>query len=417
MLKDTATFAAKDPKTFGDILRLSVMQSPVKAVGRIGEATWARGNDNYQNDLSNQFFDSYMQNDTRNFQKTNNDVKTGSYDDTMKRIEAFQEHKDILGSMKPDFISDTTFGDAADTISWAIPGPGVIAKGVKGAVKGGAAVGKGVKGARTALAAAKASGFARDASRGFKMGLGMAGGLGTGGIGGVPLGLAKKVNKINASGSIEEGVQNKVKAVYDEVMSFPKNIPGHEDLAGKSFEDVMNIANNTQDTELINLTNTLYQEQNAMAPLTVLDAAQSVSTGAPATLGKTLTQKNLGWMAKHIDPTDVSTHTLSYFTKTKDQLKQHMFGTLRGGAARAGLDSSALEFKRWQDIPDDALEKALSGWDGNFHGVVDSTGNKVPSLGLAWDHIDSLYNGGENTTRNLQAMVQYINASLGAKRS
>ena len=139
-LKDTATFAAKDPKTFGDILRLSLMQSPVKTVGRIGEATWARGNDDYQNNLSNQFFDSYMNADTMNFQDTNNKVKTGAYDDTMKRIEAFQEHKDILGSMKPDFTSDTTFGDFADTVSLAIPGPGII--------------GKGVKAARTALAEA-----------------------------------------------------------------------------------------------------------------------------------------------------------------------------------------------------------------------------------------------------------------------
>lgn len=186
MLKDTATFAAKDPKTFGDILRLSLMQSPVKTVGRIGEATWARGNDNYQNNLSNQFFDSYMNADTMNFQDTNNKVKTGSYDDTMKRIEAFQEHKDILGSMKPDFTSDFTFGDAADTASWAIPGPGMVVKGVKGAVKGGAAVGKGVKDMRTALAAAKTSGLGGDLARGTKMGARVAAGMpfGTGGVGG-----------------------------------------------------------------------------------------------------------------------------------------------------------------------------------------------------------------------------------------
>ena len=193
MLKDTATFAAKDPKTFGDILRLSLMQSPVKAVGRIGEATWARGNDNYQNNLSNQFFDSYMNADTMNFQD-NNKVKTGSYDDTMKRIKAFQEHKDILGSMKPDFTSDFTFGDAADTASWLIPGPGIIGKGVKGAVKGGAAVGKGVKDMRTALAAAKASGFSGEVSRGFKAApFGF--GLGASGIGGVPLRGAGRVGQ------------------------------------------------------------------------------------------------------------------------------------------------------------------------------------------------------------------------------
>ena len=166
-LKDTATFAAKDPKSFADMVRLSLVQSPVKMVGRLGEATWARGNDNYQNDLSKRFFNSYMNADTENWQtakhrddpttgagKPLGDAKTGSYDDMMKRIEAFMMHKEILGSMESDFTSDTTFGDFADTVSLAIPGPGIIGKGIKGAVKGGAAVNKGVKAARTALAEA-----------------------------------------------------------------------------------------------------------------------------------------------------------------------------------------------------------------------------------------------------------------------
>ena len=171
-LKDTATFAAKDPETFGDVLTLGLMQSPVKAVGRLGEATWAKGNDNYQNEKSKQSYDWYMRQDAKNQQERWRDTnqktmtgeplyplgtdkaKTGSYDDMMKRIEAFMMHKEILDTVEPDFTSDTTFGDFADTASWFIPGPGIIGKGVKGAVKGGAAVGKGVKDMRTALAEA-----------------------------------------------------------------------------------------------------------------------------------------------------------------------------------------------------------------------------------------------------------------------
>jgi len=203
MLKDTATFAAKDPETFGDVLKLGLMQSPVKAVGRLGEATWARGNDNYQNDLSKQFYDSYMRKDTKNWredrwrdpnQKTmtgeplyplgTDEAKTGSYDDMMRRNKEFQVHKEILGSMEPDFTSDFTPGDAADTVSWFIPGPGTLGKTVGAGVKAGAAVGKGVKGARTALAEAMVSGFGRDVSSGFKMGARTAAGMPFGTAGG-----------------------------------------------------------------------------------------------------------------------------------------------------------------------------------------------------------------------------------------
>jgi hypothetical protein len=180
MLKDMATFAAKDPNTFKNVFALSMLQSPVKAVGAIGEATWARGNDNYQNDLSKQFFNSVNQDSIESWKKQKNiddpttgmgqslsGVKTGSYDDKMKRIEAFMMNQEIIKSMEPDFTSDFTAGDAADTASWFIPGPGMLGKFAKTGVKTGVAVGKTIKDARIALAASKAAPRARPATSTF----------------------------------------------------------------------------------------------------------------------------------------------------------------------------------------------------------------------------------------------------------
>ena len=389
MLKDTATFAAKDPKTFGDILRLSLMQSPVKAVGRIGEATWARGNDNYQNNLSNQFFDSYMNADTMNFQD-NNKVKTSSYDDTMKRIEAFQEHKDILGSMKPDFTSDFTFGDAADTASWAIPGPGIIGKGVKGAVKGGAAVGKGVKDMRTALAAAKASGFAGDVSSGFKMGVGAFAGmpLGTAG-GGSGFRLGK--NAVDEANRVRETLNRSIGDLEAEL-----GLLNADDFAGKRRIEAQ-----------------IARQREFMAN----DATLQQADITPDV--RNVDRKDLiGY--KLVDPTN-GTWGASIRKMTRNDIAKSLKATLKNGFERqkgSGMQPDELpdfKSKDWEDAVDRFIAEA------DADNLVRTTGpddEAINWLSLANDHIDALKNPdkpGSNTIDNLIASYGRLNSQMGNK--
>lgn len=407
-LKDTATFAAKDPETFGDVLKLGLMQSPVKAVGRLGEATWARGNDNYQNDLSKQFYDSYMQKDTENQQERWRDpnqktmtgeplyplgtdkAKTGSYDDMMKRIEAFMMHKEILGSMESDFTSDTTFGDFADVASWFIPGPGIIGKGVKGAVKGGAAVGKGVKDMRTALAAAKASGFAGDVSSGFKMGVGAFAGmpLGTAG-GGSGFRLGK--NAVDEANRVRETLNRSIGDLEAEL-----RLLNADDFAGKRRIEAQ-----------------IARQREFMAN----DATLQQADIAPDV--RNVDRKDLiGY--KLVDPTN-GTWGASIRKMTRNDIAKSLKATLKNGFERqkgSGMQPDELpdfKSKDWEDAVDRFIAEA------DADNLVRTTGpddKAINWLSLANDHIDALKNPdkpGSNTIDNLIASYGRLNSQMGNK--
>lgn len=388
ILKDMATFAAKDPKTFKNVFDLSILQSPVKAVGAIGEATWARGNDNYQNDLSEQFFNSVNQGNIESWNKQKNmddpttgmgqslgKVGTGSYDDKMKRIEAFMMNQEIIKSMKPDFTSDFTAGDAADTASWFIPGPGMLGKFAKTGVKTGAAVGKTVKDARTALAASKAAGFAGDFGRGTKMGLGMVGGFGTGGIGGVPLGLARKVNKARVNSFLDDGTE--------------------------VFNDAERASENAAIDELSRSTETMANKQG----IPISDVATKMRERATGTIWDT-----------HVYNPETQTYTIEITGRELDRegIKMAAYNTLVGGAERQKKYGNPIDElpNSPDDIPDDFVDRILESYHGH-HRVADSQGRNMAHYGLTLDHNISLKKGGANTLDNLVAMLGKTNFGKG----
>lgn len=132
-IKETAGFVKDNPKEAMELSYLSMMQSPIKLIGRLGEATWARGNDNYQNELSNKALNNILTQDAQAYRKEHTRTN-GSYEDMMNRVRDFQEKQGMTESIRPEFTSDTTLGDVADVASWLIPGPGTAVKsGIKGA--------------------------------------------------------------------------------------------------------------------------------------------------------------------------------------------------------------------------------------------------------------------------------------------
>ena len=404
ILKDMATFAAKDPKTFKNVFDLSMLQSPVKAVGAIGEATWARGNDNYQNDLSEQFFNSVNQGNIEswNKQKNMNDpttgmgqslgkVGTGSYDDKMKRIEAFMMNQEIIKSMKPDFTSDFTAGDAADTASWFIPGPGMLGKFAKTGVKTGAAVGKTVKDMRTALAAAKASGFAGDLVRGTKSGIQLAAGmpLGTAG-GGSGLKLGK--NAVSEAGRLKDTITRPIEQLR---------------IDAERARDAQNW------TEEARIEEEIIKQQKLVAN----DATLHQGNVTPDV--RNVDRKDLlGY--KLVDPTNGSWGA-SIRKMTRDDIAKSLKATLKNGFERqkgSGMQPDELpdfKSKDWED----AVDRFIAAADAD--NLVRTTGpndEAVNWLSLANDHIEALKNPtkpGSNTIDNLIASYGRLNSQMGDK--
>jgi len=132
---------AKDyPSLFETMMLGGLVQSPAKVVGRVGEATWAKGNANYQNELSSKVLDSITAPPIGlpgryGFRpEMSESDKTKSY---MKQVDALNtiasERAAAKELLSPDFTSDTTYGDVIDTASWISPVPYI--KGAAKAVK------------------------------------------------------------------------------------------------------------------------------------------------------------------------------------------------------------------------------------------------------------------------------------------
>jgi len=144
MIKDTASFAKDYPSAFASATALGMIQSPVKVAGRVGEAF--TGDPTTQNRVSNFVFNNVTGTGGRapraGFGRgsihPSDTSPVGGYDAMMERINQGIVNRDVIDSMRPEFTSDTTFGDVIDAGSWISPGSYVKAMlaGARGAKLG-----------------------------------------------------------------------------------------------------------------------------------------------------------------------------------------------------------------------------------------------------------------------------------------
>jgi hypothetical protein len=158
-LKDTASFAKDYPGAFASATALGLIQSPVKVYGRTVEAL--TGDPNAQNFISSGVYDNVTGMSSgapsagfgRGSIRPKGSSPIGEYDAMMGRINQAMVNRSVVDSMRPDFTSDTTLGDVADTASWISPGSYVKAAlaGIRGAkigyrgLKAAEAAGRGLK--------------------------------------------------------------------------------------------------------------------------------------------------------------------------------------------------------------------------------------------------------------------------------
>ena len=170
--RDIYEFARANPQAFETMVQGTVAQSPTKILGYGAEQF--TGDSTTGNRISESVLDELTQ---------QRDGKPGGrfgfrpeMTDEEKRVAANDfyeqqridnEGRDMAKGMllEGGFTTDATYGDALDTASWLIPGPGMAVKGL----------GVGVKASRLALAAAKTAG-----SVGKKTKLALGGAFGAG---------------------------------------------------------------------------------------------------------------------------------------------------------------------------------------------------------------------------------------------
>lgn len=150
--RDIYEFARDNPKAFETMMQGTVAQSPTKALGYVGEqftgdpTTGNRFSEGVLNELTKKRdgiprFRPEMTDEEKRV------AGNAFYAQQLKDNEGQDMAKGVL--QEGGFTTDATYGDALDTASWLIPGPGMAVKGL----------GVGVKASRLALAAAKSAEF------------------------------------------------------------------------------------------------------------------------------------------------------------------------------------------------------------------------------------------------------------------
>ena len=261
--------------------------------------------------------------------------------------------------------------DLRGTLTDVLNGPGMaLGFGLEGAVASG-----GLRAARAAMAAAKASGLGGDLARGTKMGLSMVGGLGTGGVGGVPLSLAKKVNKARANSFLDDGTE--------------------------VFNDAERASENAAIDELSRSTETMANKQG----IPISDVATKMRERATGTVWDT-----------HVYNPETQTYTIEITGRDLDRegIKMAAYNTLVGGAERQKKYGNSIDElpNSPDDIPDEFVDRILKSYQGH-HRVADSQGRNMAHYGLTLDHNISLKKGGANTLDNLVAMLGKTNFGKG----
>ena len=385
--RDIYEFARANPQAFETMVQGTVAQSPTKILGYGAEQF--TGDSTTGNRISESVLDELTQ---------QRDGKPGGrfgfrpeMTDEEKRVAANDfygqqridnEGRDMAKGMllEGGFTTDATYGDALDTASWLIPGPGMAVKGL----------GVGVKASRLALAAAKASGFAGDVSSGFKMGVGAFAGmpLGTAG-GGSGFRLGK--NAVDEANRVRETLNRSIGDLEAEL-----GLLNADDFAGKHRIEAQ-----------------IARQREFMAN----DATLQQADITPDV--RNVDRKDLiGY--KLVDPTN-GTWGASIRKMTRNDIAKSLKATLKNGFERqkgSGMQPDELpdfKSKDWEDAVDRFIAEA------DADNLVRTTGpddEAINWLSLANDHIDALKNPdkpGSNTIDNLIASYGRLNSQMGNK--
>ena len=442
--RDIYEFARASPQAFETMVQGSLAQSPTKALGYVAEQFTG------DSTTGNRFSEGILSGLTQQRDgkpggrfgfrpEMTDEEKRVAGNDFYEQQRIDNEGRDMAKGilLEGGFTTDATYGDAFDTASWLIPGPGMAVKGL----------GVGVKASRLALAAAKASG--RSVVRGAQS-IGALGGA-VDGIGAFP-----SIKQVRAAAAAQKAAQGSPEAVARMELSGLPNDPtkaaqyvitqlsdaskeknasrleiDQEDFYNRAGRDENNwsVAEKDEHDYFNNQLaeeRTLHRDQFAT---NVEQAQLTMDNDRP--IKEVLQQMGVdpktpnAWMLKFIDADSIRSAEnvedyLQTFTHSLQELKEKAMNTLIEGQKRQiakqkknpKINIDELPYEKADDIPDEIIERLLKDYG---EGVATGTRDKrtlkgVNALSIALDHIDPLVKGGVNSDTNFQYLLGILNS-------
>jgi len=444
--RDIYEFARANPQAFETMIQGSLAQSPTKALGYVAEQF--TGDSTTGNRLSEGVLNALTQKRDgipRFRPEMTDEEKRVAGNAFYEQQRIGNEGRDMAKGILQEggFTTDATYGDAIDTATWLIPGPGMAVKGL----------GVGVKASRLALAAAKYSG--RGVVRGAEA-VGAIGGA-VDGVGVFPsIKMVRAAEAAQKASAAKRAAQGSPEAVARMETSGIPNDPTkaaqyaitqlsdaskgknssrleieQEDFYNRSGRDKNNWSaaeKNEHDyfkNELA-VERTLHRDQFAT---NVEQAQLAMDNGRP--IEEVLQQMGVdpkmpnAWMLKFIDADSIRTGEsvgdyLEFFTHSLQELKVKAMNTLTDGQKRQiakqkknpKIKIDELPYAKAEDIPDEIIERLLKDYgEGVATGTRDNRNLKgVNALSIALDHIDPLVKGGVNSDTNFQYLLGILNS-------